>query len=335
MSHLQRLLLALLLLALLLLGIGLAALRFAATPFGTARAEPIQVTIPPGHSANQVATLLAQKGVVSQAWAFGWLLRFSGVDAKLKAGDYLFTLPQSPLDVARALSRGALEQTNVTIPEGLTVAETVDVIAAAGLGKKDELLAAFRDTQSIEDLDSGASDLEGYLFPETYRFVPGVPATSIAKTLVTTFRERFADKQRAAVQASGRSLRELVTIASLVEKETAAASERPQVAGVVVERLARGMKLQIDPTIIFARKLVGNWDGNIRRVDLVWDHPYNTYVRTGLPPGPIASPGLAALQAALHPLKTGALYYVSRGDGTHVFSTSLAEHNRAVNRFQR
>ncbi len=333
MTRTTRLLLVILALGIAALGLGAASLSYLAKPFGSPNREPIVVSVPTGANAKEVSSLLEAKGVVSQAWAFAWFLRLSGAQNQLKAGEYAFTLPLSPATVARMLSRGEMNLVSVTVPEGLTLDETAKAIAASGLATERELIAEFRNAAPIRDLDPSARDLEGYLFPETYRFAKGVSANSITKTMVETFRQRFARPQAGAVAGSGRTLRQLVTIASLVEKETAVGEERDRIAGVIVDRLAINMPLQIDPTIIYARKLAGTWDGDIKRADLTWDHPYNTYVRRGLPPGPVASAGLAALSAALAPRRTGALYYVSRGDGTHEFSKTLAEHARAVRRY--
>lgn len=315
--------------------VGGAALSFLARPYGNPGGEPVLVVIPAGVTANEVAELLEQRGLVARGWAFSWFLRLSGAERRIKAGEYAFTPPLAPADIARKLSRGEMNLVAVTIPEGLTVDETAAAIAAGGLSDLESLRRAFRDPAPIADLDPLARDLEGYLYPETYRFVRGVEAGRIARTLVGAFRSRFAQPEAGTIAACGRPLRELVTIASLVEKETAVGEERGLIAGVITQRLSIGMLLQIDPTIIYARKLAGTWDGDIRRRDLSWDHPYNTYTRRGLPPGPIASPGLDALRAALAPVRSGALYYVARGDGRHVFSRTLREHSAAVRAYQR
>ncbi|MFN7965271.1 MAG: endolytic transglycosylase MltG [Acidobacteriota bacterium] len=333
MTRTTRVLLVILALGLGALALGGATLSYLATPFGSPGGEPIVVSVPSGASAKQVATLLESKGVVSKAWAFAWFLRLSGSQNQLKAGEYAFSLPLSPTAIARKLSRGEMNLVSVTIPEGLTLAETAKAIASSGLAQERELIRVFGTAALVRDLDPAARDLEGYLFPETYRFAKGVSVDSIAKTIVDTFRQRFVQPEAGAIAGSGRTMRQLVTIASLVEKETAVGEERARIAGVIADRLAINMPLQIDPTVIYARKLAGTWDGDIKRADLAWNHPYNTYVHRGLPPGPVASAGLAALQAALAPQRTGALYYVSRGDGTHEFSKTLADHSRAVRRY--
>jgi len=305
------------------------------TPRGHRGDPPVIVRVEPGSSAREVARLLEEKGLVRPAWALTWWLRLGGAAGRIQAGEYRFDPPVTPVDVVRRLVEGRTRLVRVTIPEGLTLWETADVLAGAGIAPRDDLLAAFRDPAPVRRLDPRATDLEGYLFPETYRFEPGWPADRVARELVTTFRRTFVEPHREEIEASGMSLREIVTVASLVEKETARDDERPLVAAVYLRRLARGMRLQCDPTIVYAKKLEGKWDGRIHRRDLRWDHPYNTYVHSGLPPGPIASPGLASLLAVLHPRDEGYLYFVARGDGTHVFSRTFREHLAAVRRYQK
>lgn len=336
MSRTLQAVIVLLVIAVLVLLAGAAFLSQLSQPYGQASVEPVIVTIPTGASGRQIAQQLESAGLIRSARWFAWFLRFSGGGTELKAGEYAFRPPLSPVEIARILARGEMNLVSVTIPEGLTLDETSAAIAASGLAERAQLDRAFRDPKLVADLDPQAKDLEGYLFPETYRFAKGVTAQQVTETLVTTFRVRFEHVLSQARQSGlvPRAVRELVTIGSLVEKETSVPEERRLVAGVIEERLSRKMLLQIDPTVIYARKLAGNWDGNIRKVDLSWDHAYNTYVRGGLPPGPIASPGLGALQAAVTPDRKGWLYYCSTGQGKHVFSATYAEHLRAVRRYQ-
>ena len=294
----------------------------------------VLVRVPSGSSAREVGEILHREGVVRPAWMFSRVLRLSGVHRELKAGEYAFERPIAPLQVMRILHDGRVATVPITLQEGLTLFESAAALAEAGIAPEEALLEAFTDASPIEDLDAAAGSLEGYLFPETYRFARGTDPKEIASSMVSEFRRRFVDPHREAVDSSPLALRRLVTLASLVEKETGVAGERGRIAGVFAERLDRGMLMQCDPTIIYGLKLVGRWDGNIRRSDLAWDHPYNTYVHRGLPPGPIASPGLASLLAALTPERTGELYFVARGDGSHEFSRTLAEHNRNVRRYQ-
>lgn len=305
------------------------------SPAGGADAEAVVVEIPPGSSARDAAAILDREGVVDRPWLFTRLMTLAGVHRQLKSGEYRFELPIAPIEVMRVLHEGRVVTLPITVPEGMNLWEVAAELAASGIAGEQALLDAFHDASFVADFDPQAGNLEGYLFPETYRFARGSEASSVARELVDEFRSRFLEPYSAAIDSSGRSVRELVTLASLVEKETGLAEERGRIAGVFAERLERGMLLQADPTVIYAMRLEGRWDGNIRRADLQADHPYNTYRRSGLPPGPIASPGLPALLAALEPERTGELYFVATGDGGHEFSETLSEHNRNVYRYQK
>jgi UPF0755 protein len=234
------------------------------------------------------------------------------------------------------LRQGEVATDPLTVIEGLTIAETAAAIAAAGFGDGGRLLEEFRRPERIRALDPAAPDLEGYLFPDTYRLPRNVSEAAIADRLTAAFRERFERDVRPLLAAGDtRPVRELVILASLVEKEAKLEAERPLIAAVYANRLRRGMGLYADPTLIHALKLEGRWDGDLRRRDLEMDSPWNTYRVAGLPPRPIGSPGLASLRAAARPAEVPYLYFVSRNDGTHVFSESLEEHNRNVERWQR
>jgi UPF0755 protein len=223
---------------------------------------------------------------------------------------------------------------DVTFPEGKVLEEMADLAEAKGIPRQ-EFLAAARDPSLVRDLDPRAEDLEGYLFPDTYDLPRGENRGAVlVERMVRRFRD-VVEPLRADLLAQKLTLREVVTLASVVEKETADPRERPRIAAVFQNRLARGMPLQTDPTVIYALRKAGRWDGNIRKKDLDIDSPYNTYRRPGLPPGPIASPGREAILATLHPADTKDLYFVSRNDGSHHFSETLSEHERAVDRYQR
>ena len=220
-----------------------------------------------------------------------------------------------------------------TLIEGLTLEETALQLTEQGFGDYEAFLKAMRAPEAILDLDPLAKTLEGYLFPNTYSFPRSSSEAEIVSTLVGTFRELV--EPELAANPAVESLREMVILASIVEKEAQADGERPLIAGVYRNRLDRGIGLYADPTIIFALKQQGTWDGDIRRRDLDLDSPYNTYRYPGLPPGPICSPGLASIQAATQPANVPYLYFVSRNDGTHVFAETLREHNRNVDEWQR
>ncbi len=297
---------------------------------------PLVVEIAPGTSATRILRQLYAAGVISNpVLARAYLIHTLG-NPPLLAGEYEFTKPLSLPQVLAKLTRGEVKTYPLTVIEGLTADETAEALALQGFGDREVLRREVRRRELIADLDPQATDLEGYLFPDTYRFARGVTPAEVVATLVVTFRRQHAlIAPRLAASAAQRSLRELVILASIVEKEARLDAERPLIASVYSNRLARGIGLYADPTIIYALKLQGVWDGNLRRADLALDSPYNTYRQAGLPPGPICSPGRASLEAALAPAVTSYLYFVSRNDGTHVFAETLDEHNRNVEIWQR
>jgi UPF0755 protein len=237
--------------------------------------------------------------------------------------------------VVDKIARGDVYVRSITFREGLTVREMADVFQAGEFGKAAEFIAASKKASLIQHLDPAARDLEGYLFPDTYTMTRRATADELVERMTKRFEKALAPEILQQASARGLNTRQLVTLASIVEKETGKAEERPTVAGVYTNRLKIGMGLQCDPTVIYALMLAGRYDGNIRRDDLQIDSPYNTYRYSGLPPGPIAAPGEASLRAAANPADVPYIYFVSRGDGSHVFSTTLEEHNRNVNEFQR
>jgi UPF0755 protein len=297
-------------------------------------APTVKLVVPPGASAEAIGRRLQALGLVRHPMVFRLLVRARGLGGELKAGEYALEGPLSLEDVLDLLARGEVVRRDVTIPEGRTLMETAALVGAEGLSV-DDFLAAARDPAPIADLDPEAADLEGYLFPDTYHIpLSPDPARSLVQRMVRRFRE-VVKPERARIEKSGFDVRDVVILASLVELETAAAEERPRIAAVFLNRLEKRMLLQTDPTIIYAMKQEGRWKGNIRKKDLEMESPFNTYRHPGLPPGPIGSPGRDAILAVLDPAETRELYFVSRNDGTHQFSATLAEHNRAVNRYQR
>jgi UPF0755 protein len=304
------------------------------TPFkGYSEAEQF-VDIPPGAGTASIGRALVERGIVRDTLSFRAALWMSGDARRLKAGEYRFDAAMTPRDVIAKIARGDVAQMTVTFREGLTIAEMATIAEENGVGTAAAFVAAARDVSRIRELDPQARDLEGYLFPETY----ALPRRSGAELLVGAMVDRFlkvlTPEMQARARERGLSIRELVTLASIVEKETGNAAERPEVAAVYVNRLRIGMALQADPTVIYALQKSGRYAGNIRRDDLQMESPYNTYRYPGLPPGPIASPGKAALDATLNPAAGEFLYFVSRNDGTHAFARTLEEHNRNVQEFQ-
>jgi UPF0755 protein len=304
------------------------------TPYYGAPQPEVFVEIPRGASSERIARLLEQAGVIHHRLPLRLHLAWTGLSRRLQAGEYRFDRPATPVEVIDRIARGDVFFVGLTVPEGLTAAETVALAAQAGLGSEADLRAAVRRADLVRDLDPAATNLEGYLFPETYRFPRTAGAEQVVKAMVERFRQVYARLGRQSPPAAGWTTRRVVTLASMVEKEAKHDQERGQVASVLVNRLDIGMPLACDPTVIYALKLRGNYDGNIHKADLAIDSPYNTYRFPGLPPGPIANPGEASLRAALRPDHTEFLYFVARNDGTHEFSRNYEAHSRAVARYQ-
>jgi len=297
-----------------------------------AEAEPVTLVVPRGASVIAVARDLESRGLVRDARAFAWLARWRGDTGRIHAGEYDFRASQSARAILADLVAGRVKTYEVSLPEGLRVEEVAERLAAAGLVERDAFAAFARDPASAEALGVAGPDLEGYLFPETYRLPRGLGTPEVASALVTEFLTVWEALAPAAA-AREMDMRAVVTLASVVEKETGAPEERPRIAGVFHNRLRLGMRLESDPTTIYG---IPDFDGNLTRAHLEdGSNPYNTYKLEGLPPGPIANPGEAALRAVLEPEKTEYLFFVSRNDGTHVFSRSYSEHAANVDRFQR
>jgi UPF0755 protein len=295
------------------------------------------VTVEPGSAAGQILQTLEKEGVLADAkLARTYLIYFMG-DPKIQAGEYLFRGPLTTSQVLRMLVRGQVVSRFITVIEGLTLEEIAAQLAKERFGRREVFLDLMRTPRLIADLDPDAPDLEGYLFPETYSFASGTGEREIVEALVRTFRQRFEREIQPllAEGSPGRTVRQVVTLASIVEKEAKVGSERPLIAAVYRNRLEKNIGLGADPTVIYALKRLGRWHGNLRREDLRMDSPYNTYRWAGLPPGPICSPGLASLAAAADPADVPYLYFVGRNDGTHVFAETLTEHNRNVEIWQR
>lgn len=288
------------------------------------------VNIPSGTSTAGMASLLREAGVIQADWQF-LAARALQSKAKLQAGEYRFDAPMSPLNVLRKIARGDVYYHELRVPEGANMFDIAKELDRLGLVKEADFLGAAKDTTLIRDLAPTAPTLEGYLFPSTYRITRSTTAGQICREMVAQFR-------RAWTQAGGGTsdVNKLVTLASLVEKETGVPGERPEVASVYHNRLRLGWKLDCDPTVIYSALLENRYRGTIYRSDLDNPHPYNTYRNPGLPPGPIANPGAASLRAALEPAQTAYLFFVAKPDGSggHVFSESIAGHNAAVQAYR-
>lgn len=300
-------------------------------PFPAATDVPLEVRIPAGAGGAAILRQLEDEGILENADLARLYLVHVLDDPPLKAGNYRFETPLTVPEVIAKLERGEVQTRSVTVVEGLVYAEIASALAGAGFGDREAFLAEMERPDRIIDLDPEATNLEGYLFPDTYAFAEGIEESVIVDLMVATFRRRLEE----IVDPATIDVRDLVTLASIVEKEAQLDEERPIIAGVYANRLRRGIGLYADPTVIYALRLAGTWDGNLRRSDLAIDSPYNTYRYPGLPPGPIASPGRASLEAAATPADVEYLYFVSRNDGSHAFARTLAEHNRNVEIWQR
>jgi UPF0755 protein len=325
-------------LALLIAGFGAAGAWWARgrlrAPYRGFQADEVFVDLSPGLGVTAIARRLTDAGVVPDPLTFRLAARLAHVDRRLEAGEYRFTAAASPFEVASRLARGDVFRRSVTFPEGLTIVEMAAIFERSGLGTAQEFEHAASDASQAADFDPDATTLEGFLFPSTYALPRRVGAAATVKAMVGQFSRAFDASLRADAVARHMTAREVVTLASIIEKETAQPDERPLVSAVYHNRLKARMPLQCDPTVIYALMQAGVWTGNVRKQDLDLDSPYNTYRHPGLPPGPIASPGQFALDAALHPADVKYLYFVSRNDGTHAFASTLAEHNRNVARWQ-
>jgi UPF0755 protein len=310
-------------------------LAHALSPYQGYSGRQVTLVIPPGASGGKVAEVLHESGVIRSAPLFRALLRVTGSAGRLQAGEYRFSGPMGPLGVRRLLVQGNIVLHQITVPEGLRLDQTFALFVSRGLGTLDGFQEASRRTEAVQPLDPEAEDLEGYLYPDTYRLPRAFSEEEILGAMVDRFLQVFGEPERERAAELGMSPRQVVTLASLVERETSDPSERELVSAVFHNRLRRGMLLQCDPTVIFALIREGLYDGRLTRSGLELDSPYNTYLHPGLPPGPIASPGAESLFASLHPADTDYLYFVSMNTGRHHFSRSLDEHRRAVNRYQR
>jgi UPF0755 protein len=319
---------AILLLLLILLAGG--ALYFSLVmPYANYEKEAF-VIIPPRTGTQEIARMLQSAGVIRSEWQF-LIARALDRRSVLQAGEYRFDHAMTPWDVFHKIARGDVFFYELRIPEGSNMFDIGAALEKLGLIKQSEFLIVARNPALIRDLAPAAPSLEGYLFPSTYRLVRSTTPQQIAREMTSQFRKTWKD-----LGGHDTEVNRLVTLASLVEKETGIPAERPAVASVYVNRLAQNMKLDCDPTTIYAALLEGRYRGTIYRSDLQSTNPYNTYRNPGLPPGPIANPGVASLKAALQPATTNYLYFVARPDGSggHSFSETLDQHNEAVRTYR-
>jgi len=302
--------------------------QYVHTPQGGA---VVRVEVLPGSGVAAIARALGESGITSWEQGTRWGMRLWGEPRRFKAGTYLFSAPLPLSQVVADLEAGRVEMVSVTLPEGVTVRQMADVLDAAGVVSRNDFLELATDPEAPARWDLPGPTLEGYLFPDTYRFARNLAPETVVDEMVRRFRQVVGPMEGEAAK-EGLTLDQWVTLASIVEKETGVAGERRLVAAVFHNRLRKRMRLESDPTVIYG---IEDFDGNLRREDLSRDTPYNTYARRGLPLGPIANPGRESLEAALRPARVPYLYFVSRNDGTHVFSETYEEHRRHVDRYQR
>jgi UPF0755 protein len=299
-------------------------------PYG-AEGRVVELKVKRGEPFSHVARKLSYDGVISNRTLFTIWARLWGLDRKLGWGRYRFKAPISAREVLNQLVLGRASFYRVTIPEGLTVKEIAGLLEKNGLVEKERFLARARNQETLSLLGLGHTGPEGYLFADTYHFATAASETDILETMMNQFRQVFTEAMEARARELGLTRHEVVTLASLIEKETGTDSERPLVSAVFHNRLKRAMPLQSDPTVIYGLK---DFSGNLTREHLRTKTPYNTYLIQGLPPSPICNPSLSSIQAALYPASVPYLYFVSKNDGSHFFSVTLEEHNRAVKAYQ-
>jgi UPF0755 protein len=290
------------------------------------------VLVPKGSPFPEVVGIFREGGILPHPLVFRALVMITSTARRLHYGEYAFPTPPSTYDVWKRLVEGDVINYTVLVPPGANIYDVAAQIEAIKLAKAEAFLAAAASPAVLGRLEIPGESAEGYLFPDKYIFVKPVTPEEIVDRMVREFRRNVRPDAEKRAGEAGLSLHQVVTIASIIEKEAGLEEEKPIVSAVIRRRLALAMPLQMDPTVIYEVK---RFDGTVTRKDLRAEGPYNTYLNRGLPPGPIANPGLAALNAALNPSKADYLYFVSRNDGSHTFSRTLAEHNRAVEKFRR
>ncbi len=304
--------------------------KFATSPMDKNGQERL-FTIRSGESLTGISQHLVQEGLIKDVTLFRLLVRYQGLSKKIQAGEYALSPAMAPRELLTTLTKGRVKLYRLTIPEGLNLWETAMLVERAGFGTRENFLTLARDPELAAALEIGADDLEGYLFPETYLFARNTPHQEIIRKMVQRFRTVYTPQWQERTREMGFTRHQIVTLASIIEKETGTGSERPLISSVFHNRLKRRMRLESDPTVIYG---IPNFNGNITRKDLRRITPYNTYRIKGLPKGPIASPGKHSLEAALFPARTDFLFFVSKKDSTHKFSTNVRDHNKAVRRYQ-
>ncbi len=293
--------------------------------------EEKTVVVSEGMSLHQTAAKLEKMGIIKNRAAFIFWARLMRYSRRIKSGEYCLSPQMAPIKIMEILTKGNIITHPVTLPEGITFYQIADILADKGLADRQQFISIAERGDYIRSMGINASSLEGYLYPDTYQFARGLSVDSIIDTMINRFMNIITPFKE-QITASGMGLEEVITLASIVEKETGKAEERPVIASVFLNRLKKKMRLDSDPTVIYGIK---DFSGNLKRKDLTAYSPYNTYVIRGLPPGPIANPGIESINAVLNPAETDYLYFVSKNDGSHHFSKTLQEHNKAVAIYQK
>jgi UPF0755 protein len=310
------------------------AMRWAEGPAVPIETHPLSkiVVIPDGSTFQHVATLLEREQLIKSSFFFLFLGKSQSADRKVHAGEYELNPSMTPVEILSRLINGHVLLHSLTIPEGLTIIQIAAVASQQGLTDPAEFLRLAKDREFIVSLGIKAETLEGYLYPNTYKFPRPIKAREVLMAMAEQFKQEIGPDLLARTQELKMTMHEVLTLASIIEKETGAGDERPEISAVFHNRLRKRIPLQSDPTVIYG---LTAFDGNLRKKDLSSLSPYNTYRVPGLPPGPIANPGIQAIRATLYPSDSRSLYFVSRNDGTHQFSATLIEHNRAVEKYQK
>jgi UPF0755 protein len=330
-----RLILIILIAIVALAGVaGYQMIRWAEAPLFSESDHPPSktVVIPEGAAFQQVATMLEQEQLIKSRSAFLWLGKSQEAERKIRPGEYEFNPAMAPAEILSKLLAGRVVLHAITIPEGYTITQIADVLDEHRITNRAEFVQLAFDKPFIKTLGISADTAEGYLYPDTYRFARPTAAKDVMKTMVEQLEHIMTQEWQARAQDIHLTVHEVLTLASVIEKETGAGDERPHISSVFHNRLKKRIPLQSDPTVIYGLQ---NFDGNLHKKDLSNPSPYNTYRWAGLPPGPIANPGAQSIRAALYPVPSAYLYFVSKNDGTHQFSATLVEHNKAVEKYQK
>ncbi len=304
--------------------------KFAKNPYDT-EGKPVHFIVKSGQTLSEISDNLEKQGIIKSSFFFKIIVSYKESAKDLKAGEYILSASKTPLQILSVITKGDVKLYKLTMPEGLNIKEIAFLVEKAGFGAQENFILLAQSKTFAKSLGVEQVTLEGYLFPETYFFPKDISQKQIIKTMVAMFNEVYTEEFREQTSDMGFTIHQIVTLASIIEKETGANKERPIISSVFHNRLRKGMRLESDPTVIYGIK---DFNGNLTRKDLKTWTPYNTYKIKALPPGPIANPGKMSIKAALYPAKTDYIFFVSKKDTTHKFSKTIGEHNKAVRKYQ-